>query len=203
MIFIENFSTIRYTPGMSRSAAVDARRTQLLGVGKRIFSDRPYDAVSTEEIAAEAGISVGLLYHYFTNKKGFYVATIRAAADDLLAAARFPAGLPLAASAPTALGSFLDFVEANSALYQGLMRGGVGADGEVHAILEEVRVTFMNRVFDAAGVASTPELRLQLYGWLGLVEFSALRWLTHREVPRDELLAWMLASVPPALLETE
>jgi AcrR family transcriptional regulator len=188
---------------MARTAALDARRAQLLAIGKQIFSARPYDAVSTEEIAAEAGISVGLLYHYFANKKGFYVATIRAAADDLLAAARFPPGLSLPEAAPTVLGSFVDFVEVNSALYQGLMRGGVGADSEVHTILEEVRVTFMTRVFDAAGVAPTPTLRLQLYGWLGLVEFSSLRWLTHREVGRDELLGLLLAAVPSPLLEVQ
>jgi len=186
---------------MARTAALDARRAQLLTVGKQIFSERAYDAVSTEEIAAYAGISVGLLYHYFANKKGFYVATIRAAADDLLAAVRFPPGLALAESAPHAVASFLDFIEANAALYTALMRGGVGADNEVHTILEEVRVTIMARVFEAAGLTPTPSQRLQLYGWLGLVEFSALRWLTHREASRDELLGLMLAAVPPTLVE--
>ena len=184
-------------------SAFDARRAQLLTVGKHIFSARAYDDVSTEEIAAEAGISIGLLYHYFSNKKGFYVATIRAAADDLLDAVRFAPGKPLAASAPAALGAFLTFVETNAALYQGLMRGGVGADREVHTILEGVRTTLMERVFEAAGIPASPELRLQLYGWLGLVEFMSLRWLTHQEASRDELLGLMLANVPPSLLEIQ
>ena len=188
---------------MSRTAALDARRAQLLAVGKRIFSDRAYDAVSTDEIATEAGISTGLLYHYFSNKKGFYVATIRAAADELLAATRFPPGLSLAEAAPAALGSFVDFIEANAVLYQGLMRGGVGADAEVFAILEEVRATFVSRVLDAAGVPSSPSLRIHLYGWLGLVEATSLRWLTHREIGREELLGLMLTTVPPSLLETQ
>jgi AcrR family transcriptional regulator len=185
---------------MTRTAAQESRRAQLLAVGKHIFSSRPYDAVSTEEIAAEAGISIGLLYHYFANKKGFYVATIRMAADELLRAAQFPAGVPLTSAAPTVLGNFVDFVEANAALYQGLMRGGVGADHEVHAILEEVRVTFMTRLLDAARVDATPALRLEIYGWLGLVEFSALRWLTHREVSREALLERMYTAVPAGLL---
>jgi AcrR family transcriptional regulator len=184
---------------MARTAALDARRAQLLAVGKQIFSSRPYDAVSTEEIAAEASISVGLLYHYFSNKKGFYVATVRAAADELLDATRFPAGRPLAESAPVALVGFVTFIEANAALYQGLMRGGVGADHEVNAILDEVRATILTRALEAAEVAATPILRLQLYGWLGNVEFSALRWLTHREVTREELLGLLVAALPPGL----
>lgn len=185
---------------MTRTSAQESRRAQLLAVGKHIFSARPYDSVSTEEIAAEAGISIGLLYHYFANKKGFYVATIRMAADELLRAAQFPPGVPIAAAATTVLGNFIDFVEANAALYQGLMRGGVGADNEVHAILEEVRVTFMTRLLDAARVDSSPALRLEIYGWLGLIEFSALRWLTHREVSRAALLERMYTTVPTGLL---
>lgn len=186
---------------MARTAALDARRAQLLALGKQIFSERAYDAVSTEDIAAEAGVSVGLLYHYFASKKGYYVATIRAAADDLLVSVRFPPGQPFPDAARAALGSFLNFVEANSALYQGLMRGGVGADGEVHAILDEVRATIMARVFDAGGVSPDPTRRLLLYGWLGLVEFSALRWLTHREVGRDELLDILFGAVPAGMVE--
>ncbi len=188
---------------MARTAAVDARRSQLLAVGKKIFSSRSYDAVSTEEIATEAGISIGLLYHYFANKKGYYAATVRAAADDLLAATVFPAGLDLGAAAPIALGGFLDWVEANAELYRGLLRGGVGADPEVQAILEDVRSTIMARVFRAAALPPTPALSLALYGWLGLLEFSALRWLTHQEVSRDELLTLMLTQVPPAFFEVQ
>jgi AcrR family transcriptional regulator len=185
---------------MARTAAVDARRAQLLRVGKQVFSARAYDTVSTEEIADVAGISVGLLYHYFANKKGFYVATIRAAADELLAATRFPPGVDLVAATPVALGGFLDFIEANSVLYQGLMRGGVGADGEVHTIVDEVRATLLTRILDAAGVVADPALRVSLYGWLGFVEFASLRWLTHREVSRHDLLTLLLRAVPADLL---
>ncbi len=184
---------------MARTAALDARRSQLLLVGKRIFSDRAYDAVSTEEIAAEAGISAGLLYHYFANKKGFYVATIRAAADEVVAATRFPPERSFAEAAPVALGGFLDFIEANARLYISLMRGGVGADAEVHAILDEVRTTLLNRVIDASGVNATPALRLRLHGWLGFVEFTSVRWLTHREVSRPELMVLLVEALPPAI----
>lgn len=189
----------RTTP---RSEAVEARRASLLVVGKAVFSARAYDAVSTEQIAAEAGISVGLLYHYFGNKKGFYVATIRAAADELLAATRFPEGPALLPGVAVVVRGFLDFVEANAALYQGLMRGGVGADAEVHAIVEEVRTTLLDRALAAADIEATPAHRLQLYGWLGMVEATSLRWLALREVSRAELLGLLLRSFPTDLLPT-
>lgn len=184
----------------SRADLPDHRRAQLVALGKKVFSSTPYDAVSTELIAEKGEISVGLLYHYFGSKKGFYVATIRAAADEVLLATRFPPDRPFAESASAALDGFLNFVESNSLLYQGLMRGGVGADAEVHAILEEVRTTLLTRVLDASGVTADPTLRLQVYGWLGFTEAATLRWLQHREVSRAELLAILVSALPLPLL---
>lgn len=183
-----------------RAHAPDERRAQLLTLGKRVFSATPYDAISTELIAEQGEISVGLLYHYFGSKKGFYVATIRVAADEVLAATRFPPGVAFVPAAQAAIQGFLDFVEQNALLYQGLMRGGVGADAEVHAILEEVRTTLLGRVLEASGIHADPALRVHLYGWLGFVESATLRWLQHREVARDELLAILIAALPLPLL---
>ena len=44
---------------------LDVRREQLMRIGLELFSTNSYDAVSIDEIAARAGISKGLLYHYF------------------------------------------------------------------------------------------------------------------------------------------
>ena len=51
--------------------SVDERRSQLLDLGRRLFNARPYDAISIDEIAAAAGISKGLLYHYFPEQATF------------------------------------------------------------------------------------------------------------------------------------
>src|SRR5688572_23935942 len=60
--------------------ATDERRTQLLDLGRELFNTRPFDDISIDEIAAAAGISKGLLYHYFPSKRHFYVETVREAA---------------------------------------------------------------------------------------------------------------------------
>ena len=62
---------------------VDARREQLLGLGMELFSTRAYEEVWIEEIAERAGVSRGLLYHYFPTKRDFYVAVARAAVEDV------------------------------------------------------------------------------------------------------------------------
>lgn len=43
----------------------EERRTQLINIGLRLLVDRPIHEMSIDEVAAEAGISRGLLFHYF------------------------------------------------------------------------------------------------------------------------------------------
>src|SRR4051812_45882941 len=65
---------------------VDERRAQLLSLGLERFSERSYDEVSIDDLARAAGISKGLLYHYFPTKRDFYIAALAQAAEQLLAA---------------------------------------------------------------------------------------------------------------------
>jgi len=46
----------------------DERREQLLELGIQLFSARRYEDISIEDVAEAAGISKGLLYHYFASK---------------------------------------------------------------------------------------------------------------------------------------
>src|SRR6476660_4715971 len=68
---------IRLTP--------DERRAQLLDLGVRLLAHRSLDELSIDLLAEEAGISRGLLYHYFGSKQHFHEAVVRHAADDLIA----------------------------------------------------------------------------------------------------------------------
>ncbi|MFE7338899.1 MULTISPECIES: TetR/AcrR family transcriptional regulator, partial [Streptomyces] len=75
------------TTGVRRRMGVDERRQQLIGVALDLFSRRSPEDVSIDEIAAAAGISRPLVYHYFPGKQSLYEAALRRAADEL--AARF------------------------------------------------------------------------------------------------------------------
>ena len=66
-----------------RRLSTDERREQLLAAGAELLGRRPYDEVSIEEIAAAAGVSKGLLYHYFPTKKDFVVAALERGQDEL------------------------------------------------------------------------------------------------------------------------
>jgi len=63
--------------------APDQRRTQLLDLGVSLLATRSLDELTIDVLAEEAGISRGLLYHYFGGKDELYVAVLEAVLADL------------------------------------------------------------------------------------------------------------------------
>lgn len=50
-----------------------SKQDRILNAAMKEFAGRGYELASTNEIVKEAGISKGLLFHYFTNKKQLYL----------------------------------------------------------------------------------------------------------------------------------
>jgi AcrR family transcriptional regulator len=175
---------------------VDERRAQLLDLGLRLFSERPYDEVSIDDIAREAGVSKGLLYHYFGGKRDFYVACVHQAADHLVARTEPDLALPEAERARAGLEAYLEFVEERAGAYTALMRSGLGNDPEVQALLEAARGKIVERMMQGAGLdAPRPVFRLAARAWIGQVEAACLEWLAHREVSREVLVRLLLGTL--------
>src|SRR5688572_11734177 len=63
--------------------ASDTRREQLLRTGVELLSIRTPDEMSVDDVARSAGISRGLLYHYFEDRDAFVVAVLEQASEEL------------------------------------------------------------------------------------------------------------------------
>lgn len=186
--------------------ATDERRAQLLALGVELFARRPYDALTTDAIASEGGISKGLLFHYFGSKRGFYVATIEHVAALLLDRVVLDRSLAPMASVLDAVERFLDFVHDHAEIYRALLRGGLGADPQSQAIVERVRWTIVHRVLelldpDSGPVPPEPEplthtAALRLFGWVGTVEALSLAWIDHG-LSRDRIRSLVIESFGP------
>src|SRR5579871_1810823 len=156
---------------------VEERRRQLVALGVDLFSARTYDEVSIDELAEAAGISKGLLYHYFPTKRDFYVATVRAAAGELLARTDTPPGLEPLARLRAGLEAYLDYVSRHGKPYAALLRGGIGVDPEVAKIVDETREAFCARLLDGVPLPGLDALGgLALRGWVGFVEAATREW---------------------------
>src|SRR5213592_365100 len=119
---------------------IDQRRAQLLALAKQAFSDRAYDEVSIDDLAREAKISKGLLYHYFPTKRDLYVAGLAEIAQELVErCTAIPANLAPIDRVRTGLDAYLDHISQHARAYVSLMRGGIGSDPEVAGVVEGVR----------------------------------------------------------------
>jgi AcrR family transcriptional regulator len=170
----------------------DQRRAQLLELAKRAFSDRAYDDVSIDDLARVASISKGLLYHYFPTKRDLYVAGLREISDELVEAiTRVPESLAPIDRVRTSVDAYLEHIARHSRAFVALMRGGIGSDPEVVAVIESVRT----RLFDkfllgspfAVLLAGDARFETAVRGWIGFVEAASIDWCANPRLSRVEL----------------
>jgi AcrR family transcriptional regulator len=179
----------------------DARREQLVALGGEIFSERPFDEVSIDDIAAAAGISKGLLYHYFPSKRDFYVAVVREAADEMQAVTETDPDLPAIERLTAGLDRYLEYVETHARGFATVLRAGIGSDPEVASIVEDVRSAMAGRILEDLPLGGPPPagVRIAVRGWVGFAEAASLEWLERREIPRDELRDLLIKALTGAV----
>jgi AcrR family transcriptional regulator len=172
-----------------RRLDVDVRRAQLLETGARLFTESGYDGVSMSEVATAAGISKGLLYHYFPGKREFFAATLEAAAAELRAATQTDPDKPPLEQLAAAVDAYLTWIDDHAESYVRLLQSA-GALSDVASLVEGMRDETAERI--VAGLAGhgepPPALRAAVHGWLWFMDGACLQWLhAGREPPREEL----------------
>lgn len=179
----------------------DQRRTQLLDLGVSLLATRSLDELTIDLLAEEAGISRGLLYHYFGNKHDFREAVVRRAVDDLVEQTAPPPGGEPLDRLLTSIASYVDYVVANYEGYSSIVRAAAGGNETLRRLYDEARTALTDRIFteDAQGelLPDTPAARLMVRGWSAMTEDVVLAWADDPAgVSREELLAALTASLP-------
>jgi AcrR family transcriptional regulator len=176
----------------------DARIQCILEASQRVFSSRPYDEISIDEIAAEAAMSKGLLYHYFSSKRDLYLETLRVV---LAKVSEIPDHTP---TLYACLDAFLSYFEQAPALIRMVFRGGIGSDAEAEELIEAYRQRqFALFLRTMGGDDVDPLVRLALGGWISFFQEVCLQWLERQDVPREQVLALLEQSLQAILSCTE
>jgi AcrR family transcriptional regulator len=185
-------------PAYSR-LGVDERRRQLLEAGARVFTERSYDDASMAEVARAAGISKGLLYHYFPSKRDLFVATLEAAAAELQEITEPDPSLPVAEQLVSALDAYLGWIDEHSDSYAKLMESASGSD-DVRSYMAQVRAGTVERMLDGVVKGGDPAaVRTALHGFLWFMDGACLDWLAHRDLTRDQLRDMLVTTFAGAL----
>jgi AcrR family transcriptional regulator len=184
----------------------DERREQLLNAGVGLLAGRPQQDISIEEIAEAAGVSKGLLYHYFPTKKDFVLAALGRGQIELAERLQPDSSLPPEQQLLGSLDAFLDYVEEHSTAYLTIFKVGA-EDPEIADALDagrrETLATLLAglRGWDGSPVSTEPSAALETaaQGWLFFVEGAVLRWLERKDLDRKQLRAMLLTAFTGSL----
>lgn len=159
----------------------------------RVLAVRDAACVSTEELAAAAGASAALVYHYFGGKQGLVEAALNRAAEELMGLLVRDAEAHPAVQLDRSLADYLGFLAEHPASWSALLRAG--------AAREEPGATIARRVDDRAVAlscealgAAGENLDRALRAWLDLVKGTCLRWLETGTPDAAELHSFLAAA---------
>jgi AcrR family transcriptional regulator len=177
-----------------------------------VFSETPYSAVSITDVARAAGVTRGLVHHYFGGKPQLFAAVVESLADFAPSPTPGRAELPLEDLVSDGVDAWLDFVANFREL--ALAVGAAGRypeDPALQAVVQSAREAIVRRIAPnlTAGEAAPPELGFLIRSYLGLADAAAREWLYHNRVGRDEVhtllsraLLELIRSVLPSLTRT-
>jgi AcrR family transcriptional regulator len=178
-----------------RRLSTEERREQLLSVGARLFSDNPYDDVWIEQVAEIAGVSRGLLYHYFPTKRDFFAAVVERESERMLRMTAAVPGVPVRAQLAAGLDAYLEYVQAHAHGYRAFHRADAAGDRAVRRVYRQALAAQERQILAALAAdpefgpaaGERPEVRLAVRGWLAFTTSVCLEWLRDAELSRGQV----------------
>src|SRR5437763_829457 len=115
----------------------EVRREQIVEAALRLFGDRTYEAVSMSDVARAAGVTRGLVHHYFDTKPELYRAVLEAMLDSGPSVVRTDLGPDVEDMVAANADASLDFVERNRETMLAISQpGSVGQDPRLAEIVD-------------------------------------------------------------------
>jgi AcrR family transcriptional regulator len=184
-------------------AAIGDRRQLIIDAARKLFASRPYDQVTTSEIAKNAGVAYGLIAHHFENKRGLYLAVMNEIAAEISAVQMTPPpeGASLLDHLRHALRNHIAYIDSYADSFVALMRGALGADAEHQAAIDKLRWLGAERILLTLGISEPvpAELRTAMRGWVGYLDEMMIDRITHRDVDAEILVELATATLVATL----
>ena len=177
-----------------------ARRRQLIDLGVQMARTMPLELVSMEAVAEAAGVSKGLIFHYFESKADFHLSVISEQAQEMLdrTEPREDLGDPIA-MLTASISAYVDYVADNGLGFVGVIRGAASADDAIREVADRTRAAMTERILSRSellGIERTPAIEVGVAGWIAFVEELLVRWIDDPVVTRDELVEIFVTALP-------
>lgn len=167
----------------------EQRRKQLLDLGAGLFADQHYDDVHIERVAELAGVSRGLLYHYFPTKRAFFAELVRRETDRMMSDTEPDPSRPILEQLRHGIDAYLANCLSNRFGSQAVYQGAASSDPEVVAIIEESTSIEEERILAAInpGKPHPALLRIAVRSWLIMLRNACQQWLASDDVAADDV----------------
>lgn len=177
------------------------RREQLLDSGAALFAEKPYEDVWMEDIAARAGVSRATVYHYFPNKRDFYVSVFKRAGSRLLARVSADPRLSLQQQLARGLEAHIQCLVDHPCEAITISRGALSDDPAIQAIIAEDLNVVGQRMIDQLVAEGRPGdvIEITVEGWMAFVRAASLKWLESQSISRTDLTEICLRAFDCAL----
>ena len=172
----------------------DERRAQLIALGVGALATGPLEALTIESLAAAAGVSRGLVIHYFDTRDGMHRAVVRAACDSLVHATAPDDDLEPLDRLHDTLTRLVRFVRDHRLTFYSLVRGAASGDPEVREVIDETRAVqtgWLVQAFLELGTPDTETLRIALRAWVSFAEQTLVDGALRSELSSDEIVLFL------------
>jgi len=186
-----------------------ARERQARDVARALFAERGFAAVTMDEVAARVGVTKPLLYTYFGNKEGLYLACMQPAGEALVAtvADAVRATATPAEALRAGVHAFFAFVDRDRAAWRVLFDASLPAGAEParraaaerDRLQELVAAAQLARLPAARRAAAQPRIEALSAALLGAAEGLARWWLRTDAMPAADAAELLVRTLEPGL----
>lgn len=181
-----------------RRLTPEERRAQLVALGVHFLAEHPLDELTIEELSTRAGVSRGLVFHYFGSRQGLHREVVLTARDSLLTASAPRAELPARERLHDTLTRIVVFVREHRGTFYSLVRGVASGDAAIRAVIDQSRDENARRLLDVfleLGMPQTELLRVALRSWVGFAEEVLVELAVSEDRPIDEIVDFLERTV--------
>lgn len=187
-----------------RRLSAEARRQVILDAALDAFADGGFHETSLDTVASRAGISKALIYEHFKSKRELHQALLETYVLEMLV--RITGAITGEESAEdrlrAGLEGFLEFVEGSRDAWRMLIRNRANADvsdfferllGEVAEMVGGLMATDFPESALPEGAEFEVVVEATARQLMGSITAIADWWDEHREIPRAQILAMVMA----------
>lgn len=167
----------------------DERRRELLVFGQDYFAHNRFDSLSMNELAKRAGVSKGLLYHYFGNRRGYYLSTMSFTIDKIIEVV----GVRSDHDSRSLRELLLDLTDYFATTKYFYVMSTLSGDADVRNEIERARAVIIARVLELRAMTVNSAIGATVIrGWQVFCESAIFDWLTSDTISQTLLVDTLL-----------